>query len=1011
MVAKKLSSHRRQIFFSLIQKYMEETQHQQEDLERQQMQRRKSFYRPERAKLQRKKTLVASGKTRYADNFVRHHDTAFVHDGDGSDSENNEDELWNPWESYVDVVTCCFPRFCLDRCVSGDKRQQRAWREKMALISIILFSWIILGFITILMQFILCDDIAVRYDLKQPPDYEAWAIKGRWYRAPDSFLQSTHGGSIDYIDAFRKAGYRDVTPMFLNSFKSPSCTGYNLTPYRNCSIVGGFNGVCHKITDSDLEDGYMRLEVSFEWPEIRKSGSNLLVHNGIVMDMSRYLGGSQKIFGDEVHQAIIGGLGNDATQLFTRSNSLIKAANCMTEEYIVGYVSNVSSGCFATDMINIMLFFMVLGLLVARLSMAVIYAWFVAPKLSRKPDLAKTYISPGLDHLTKDVPNRNSLLQPSLQRSSAHVQNKKLSKLSSNVDMNELYASYVVCLVTCYSEDEPGIRATLESLASTEYSDRQKLIFIVADGLVTGNGNSRSTPEICKSLLTLDDLDDPEPRRYVAIADGSKQLNMAQVYSGHFKYQNHSVPAILVVKCGTPEEQGKTKPGNRGKRDSQVILMNFFSKLMFDDRLTELEYDLLAKMKRVSGVAPERFEIVVMVDADTIVYSDSLPKMVNAMKNNTAIMGLCGETRIANKFSSWVTGIQVYEYFISHHLFKNFESLFGGVTCLPGCFSAYRIKAPKENGFWVPILASPDIIEEYSQNVVETLHQKNLLLLGEDRFLTTLMLKTFPKRQMIFLPQAVCKTMVPDSFKVLLSQRRRWINSTIHNLMELVLVKDLCGTFCFSMQFVVALELIGTILLPAALLFTIALVVVNFADLASQLIVPLIMLASTLFLPPLVLVLFTSRRPSYILWLFVYILALPIWNVVLPLYSFYHFDDFTWGETRKIQGDIKGVEDQHQNDREKFESSKIIMKKRSQWERESRTPSIRTEDNSNYSEDTQDETVSIPLSTDISTDDEFCLPKRLSNLLEDGSSSTVREFPPRKLRRGLHSSSSIMRDL
>jgi chitin synthase len=28
--------------------------------------------------------------------------------------------------------------------------------------------------------------------------------------------------------------------------------------------------------------------------------------------------------------------------------------------------------------------------------------------------------------------------------------------------------------------------------------------------------------------------------------------------------------------------------------------------------------------------------------------------------------------------------IQVYEYYISHHLAKAFESLFGSVTCLPG---------------------------------------------------------------------------------------------------------------------------------------------------------------------------------------------------------------------------------------------------------------------------------------------------------------------------------------
>ena len=99
-----------------------------------------------------------------------------------------------------------------------------------------------------------------------------------------------------------------------------------------------------------------------------------------------------------------------------------------------------------------------------------------------------------------------------------------------------------------------------------------------------------------------------------------------------------------------------------------------------------------------------------------------------------------------------------------------------------------------------PLIISDKVIADYAINDLDTLHKKNLLSLGEDRYLSTLMLKTFPKRKMVFIPQAVCKTVVPDTFWVLLSQRRRWINSTIHNLMELVLVRDLCGTFCFSMQ-------------------------------------------------------------------------------------------------------------------------------------------------------------------------------------------------------------------
>lgn len=271
----------------------------------------------------------------------------------------------------------------------------------------------------------------------------------------------------------------------------------------------------------------------------------------------------------------------------------------------------------------------------------------------------------------------------------------------------------------------------------------------------------------------------------------------------------------------------------------------------------------------------------------------------------------------------------------------------------------YRIKAPKgPNGYWVPILANPDIVEHYSENVVDTLHKKNLLLLGEDRYLSTLMLKTFPKRKMIFVPQAVCKTVVPDTFSVLLSQRRRWINSTIHNLMELVLVQDLCGTFCFSMQFVVFMELVGTLALPAAISFTFYLIIL--ACVGQPAVIPLILLAIILGLPA-VLIVMTSRKLVYVGWMLVsfvlsqfisiyskshsfkppygqiYLLSLPIWNFVLPVYAYWHFDDFSWGETRKVQGEGKEV---HGNKEGVFDSSQIEMRKWSEFERDRRALEI-----------------------------------------------------------------------
>lgn len=117
--------------------------------------------------------------------------------------------------------------------------------------------------------------------------------------------------------------------------------------------------------------------------------------------------------------------------------------------------------------------------------------------------------------------------------------------------------------------------------------------------------------------------------------------------------------------------------------------------------------------------------------------------------------------------------------------------------------------------------------------------------------------------------------------------------------MELVLVRNLCGTFCFSMQFVVFMDLLGTVVLPIAIVLTYMLII----DMALtppksfDQAIPLMLLIAVLGLPG-VLILITTRKVVYVAWMFIYLLALPVWNLILPVYAFWHFDDFSWGETR-----------------------------------------------------------------------------------------------------------------
>lgn len=200
-----------------------------------------------------------------------------------------------------------------------------------------------------------------------------------------------------------------------------------------------------------------------------------------------------------------------------------------------------------------------------------------------------------------------------------------------------------------------------------------------------------------------------------------------------------------------------------------------------------------------------------------------------------------------------------------------------------------------------PLIIADEIIREYSDCRVDTLHKKNLLSLGEDRFLTTLMTKHFPYMSYKFTGDAYCQTAAPETWSVLLSQRRRWINSTIHNLVELMWLKDMCGFCCFSMRFVVLIDLTGTIILPATTIY-LGYLIYRVASHSGQFpMISIIMIAAVYGLQALIFIL--KRQWQHIGWMIIYIMAYPVYSFILPIYSFWNQDNFSWGNTRIVIGE------------------------------------------------------------------------------------------------------------
>ncbi|OZJ04508.1 hypothetical protein BZG36_02238 [Bifiguratus adelaidae] len=1025
----------------------------------------------------------------------------------GATDQSGERKWPDCWQTYCRLLTCCIPGGLLELFGMPNPLTQKAWREKIGLLSIIFLICGAVGFLTFGFTQAVCPTPPLTFRIGTiNPGYliiNGWAYQlASWSHPPIPGFPSNmtnilyppiNAGGMDATFLFQNVNQQClgvITPKAgaviegMQGNKVPTyfpCRLFNpnITAPPDPSTYTNYSG-CHLTTTA--RDAYYQMEtigakdnngkyqkggqVYYAWEDVRGK-ANLVVYNGNVLNLALLKSLPTNLFSTPANglmQQIINANGTsplggtDITLYVSTSRdpsvNYYKEAECMSDIIKVGQIDTMSLGCIASQLVLYLSLCVILGVIIIKFTLAIIFGWFLSWKLGyfkegdsykdrmkraneieswtdnilRPADAIRPRSYASADSLKRQtiIPRKSrfttqefgsthfdntaartstahfarSPMGPNMRASgilqvsasgtatpplrSSHMggsvhsiprsldrsrrsstSSTSIGKVCANAGMSSCpfplakgvvpqpppdYQPFhfplipAICLITCYSEGEEGIRTTLDSIATTDYPNSHKLILIIADGIITGAGNSKPTPDICVDMMT--DLivprDRVQPYSYVSIADGAKRHNMAKIYAGFYKYDNTTVdpskqqrvPMITIAKCGTEAEANEKKPGNRGKRDSQIILMNFLQKVMFDERMTLLEYEFFNSIWRVCGISADKFEAVLMVDADTKIFPDSLTRLLACLVKDHDIMGLCGETKIGNKTDSWVSMIQVFEYYISHHQIKAFESIFGGVTCLPGCFCMYRIKAPKgPNGYWVPILANPDVVQHYSENIVDTLHKKNLLLLGEDRYLSTLMLKTFPKRKMVFVPQAVCKTVVPDTFNVLLSQRRRWINSTIHNLAELVFVRDLCGTFCFSMQFIVFMDLVGTVALPAAISFTLYLVIRACLGYAMDELIPLILLAVILGLPA-VLIGLTSRKLIYVGWMMVYLLSLPIWNFVLPVYAYWHFDDFTWGDTRKLASG----KDTHHGDKEgEFDSSKVIMKRWAEYERERRS--------------------------------------------------------------------------
>jgi chitin synthase len=801
------------------------------------------------------------------------------------------------WVFITYFLTWFVPDFLIRHVGRMQRKDVRmAWREKLAINFIIWFSCLLAAFFLIVFPMLICPKQYVfsseelsGYDGKD--GHKAYAsIRGQVF---DIGTYAPHHYP-SYIDTKKLTQYGglDITALFPVQV-SALCQGKNgkvdpsvLLDYKSTNVTGSANVISTQDLNSVYHDyrfftSKYQPDWFYERMEVLKSGwkkgtmgysaqyvktlankrNQIAILNGRVYDMTKYIIGGRRI---EVPDG-------------TKKPTDPEVANFMDDTVLTLFTERAG-----TDLTEL---------------------WNKAPM----DDALRSRMQLCLDNLfyVGDVDTRNSvkcqfaqylILAVSIVLVSI-IGFKFLAALQfGGKNMPEDIDKFIMCQIPAYTEDEDSLRRAIDSAARMRYDDKRKLLVVICDGMIIGQGNDRPTPRIVLDILGVSETVDPEPLSFESLGEGLKQHNMGKVYSGLYEVQGHIVPFLVVVKVGKPSEV--SRPGNRGKRDSQMVLMRFLNRVHYNLPMSPMELEMYHQIRNVIGVNPTFYEYMLQIDADTVVAPDSATRMVSAFLDDTRLIACCGETALTNSKASFITMIQVYEYYISHNLSKAFESLFGSVTCLPGCFSMYRIRAAETGK---PLFVSREIVEDYATIRVDTLHMKNLLHLGEDRYLTTLLLKYHSKYKTKYIFPAKAWTIAPDTWQVFISQRRRWINSTVHNLMELVPMSQLCGFCCFSMRFVVFIDLLSTVVQPVTIAYIVYLLVLVGT---SATIIPLtsfILLGAIYGLQAIIFIL--RRRWEMVGWLILYILAVPVYSFGLPLYAFWHMDDFNWGNTRVVAGE------------------------------------------------------------------------------------------------------------
>ncbi|KAI9478769.1 MAG: chitin synthase-domain-containing protein [Benjaminiella poitrasii] len=570
---------------------------------------------------------------------------------------------------------------------------------------------------------------------------------------------------------------------------------------------------------------------------------------------------------------------------------------------------------------------------------------------------------------------------------------------------------HTILMVPCFAESSEMLKQTLDSLSRSTYDDSKKLLLFVCDGIVTSKNEQRETHSLLLEYLGNSCTEEAPLQSYNSLGQHRKRINYARVYSGFYETGRYRVPYLVIVKVGQSQEQSgyqphHAPPGNRGKRDSLVLVFGFLERCinLASNRIAPLEYEMFNQCYNVLGIDPRCFKYIMVTDANIQVQNDVVQRLVSRLEQDRNMLAVSGHIRPANPEENLTTMLQIFPVYIAFYSVLAYEACLRSAMTINSGLVMYKIWTENEkytsqqrlpqnwthhptyreprwpkvsdeiiltNPFQDPnrrhsssesittmttattttshhrtnttesvsserrqqqqqqhesmlrldsrlslsrqtartCCVHPTVLRGLATPQGHTMHLQNVLLQGEDRLLSAVLLTSHPQHRLGFEPDAIGYATLPTDFFALQQLQVRCIRAKFHSQLEMRRVAWQLG---FTYWLLSTTELLDMIFCMPVVSYLYRILARSIKQYGMAY---LIITCSFMALVVLHILFFLLRRQfRYIAWFILYCLAsLPLFGIWFPLLAVWQSNDAerwydVWptanGARRRLHGTI-----------------------------------------------------------------------------------------------------------